>query len=156
MEPIERVNGPYFNKTTGRYFVCIRYEGGRRRTTTYARHVMEQHLGYVLPRSVDVDHIDNDKTNDALENLQVLGKRENIQKHWGPEGPPVKRAGMPSEIWTFPCPVCSTEVEMLARNVRRMRHRGSRGPFCSKSCAGKDAMARRWHGSPAPLPTLPA
>ena len=39
-----RVYGPYKQKD-GRYFVILIYEDGTRKTTAYARYLMEQHLG---------------------------------------------------------------------------------------------------------------
>ena len=47
---------------------------------TYARYLMCVKLGYILPTYLEVDHIDNDKTNDDINNLQVLTKQQNIEK----------------------------------------------------------------------------
>lgn len=37
-------------------------------------------VGSFLPSEVDVDHIDDDKTNDVIGNLQVLSKKDNALK----------------------------------------------------------------------------
>lgn len=39
------------------------------------------HYGQV-PEGIDVDHIDNDGTNDRIENLQLLTHRDNVGKAW--------------------------------------------------------------------------
>ena len=74
-----RVYGPYKQKD-GRYFVILVYEDGTRKTSAYARYLMEQHLGRSLTDEEEVDHIDNDNTNDNIENLQILTREENMRK----------------------------------------------------------------------------
>lgn len=34
-------------------------------------------LGYIIPSDLQVDHIDDDKTNDNVSNLQLLTQAEN-------------------------------------------------------------------------------
>ena len=41
------------------------------------RYLMCVHLGYILPTELEVDHKDNDKTNDDFNNLQILTKEQN-------------------------------------------------------------------------------
>lgn len=56
-----------FNKTLGRWTVCV--DG----VTKYRyRHVMEEHLGRPLRTDEHVHHINGDRTDDRLENLEVL------------------------------------------------------------------------------------
>ena len=45
------------------------------------RHVMEKHLGRKLDRTEHVHHIDGDKTNNVLENLEVLLGSEHRRRH---------------------------------------------------------------------------
>lgn len=52
-----------------------------RSTVSYARYLMSVKLGRFLLRSEEVDHIDEDKTNDSLSNLQILSTAENLRKN---------------------------------------------------------------------------
>lgn len=52
----------------------------KRSSTSYARYLMSVSLGRYLTRQEHVDHIDNDKTNDCLSNLQILTQAENSKK----------------------------------------------------------------------------
>lgn len=51
-----------------------------RTTVSYARYLMTVKLGHFISDDLHVDHIDNDKTNDSIDNLQVLTVKENAQK----------------------------------------------------------------------------
>lgn len=54
----------------------------------YHRHIVEQHLGYVLDSSYDVHHIDEDKTNNFLLNLVAIKKSAHMYLHG------IKRGGI--------------------------------------------------------------
>jgi HNH endonuclease len=122
------VYGPYRRKD-GRQ-VVIHYDGKTRRTQSYPRYLMEQFLGRKLESWEQVDHINNDPTDDRLENFQLLTQAENIRK-----------GAKPAEIYQFICPICFKWSEKSAAVVRANRKRGSSGPYCSRSCAGKAGMA---------------
>ena len=49
---------------------------GDRSSTQYARYLLAVSLGRFLTEQEHVDHIDNDKTNDSLENLRVVSIKE--------------------------------------------------------------------------------
>jgi hypothetical protein len=51
-----------------------------RSSVSYARYQMTVFLGHYIDKSLHVDHIDNDKTNDSLLNLQLLTLKENATK----------------------------------------------------------------------------
>jgi len=46
------------------------------------RYVMEQHLGRKLLHSEEVHHIDHDKLNNAIDNLQIMSASEHATLHW--------------------------------------------------------------------------
>lgn len=52
----------------------------KRSSTQYARYKLAVSLGRYLTKDETVDHIDNDKTNDDISNLQILSRRDNICK----------------------------------------------------------------------------
>lgn len=99
---------------------------------SYARYLMCVKLGRLLTKDEHVDHIDEDKTNDDIENLQILTPEENQAKNaeWR------KKQG----CWEIPvllsCPVCETD---FVRSGWAAKKRITKGlPMtCSKSCSAK-------------------
>jgi hypothetical protein len=67
------------NKENRKHVVLYNSDSDRT-TTSYARYLMTVHLGKEIPKGYEVDHIDHDKTNDVLSNLQVLSSLENKEK----------------------------------------------------------------------------
>lgn len=98
----------------------------KERQLLYSRWLMEQHLGRQLERTEHVHHRDGDKTNDVLENLEVVPAGEHAAHH-----------ARPTEWVEFICPECGELARKEARNVRHNRKMGKVGPFCSRSCAGR-------------------
>lgn len=120
-----KVYGPYTRKD-GRKHV-IHYDGVTRRTQSYPRYLMEQYLGRQLEEWEQVDHINNDPTDDRIDNLQLLTQADNI-----------KKSAKSPKMYNFDCPVCGEPCSMRysvyhANNIVQ----GKAGPYCSKSCAGK-------------------
>ena len=52
----------------------------KRLTTAYARYLMAVKLGRFLTKDETVDHIDNNHSNDSIDNLQILSLEDNIRK----------------------------------------------------------------------------
>lgn len=124
-----KVYGPYERNDTGRRQVVIQYDDGRITSKSYARYLMEQHLGRELFPDEHVDHIDDDRTNDTIENLQILSPEENAKKYH-------RFRGTETEMYIFNCPHCSKEASKPMKDVKANRKKGKAGPFCSRSCAG--------------------
>lgn len=60
----------------------LRPDSANWRTSRYrARKKMERHLGYTLNRLEHVHHIDEDFTNNSLDNLEVKSARRHISEH---------------------------------------------------------------------------
>lgn len=55
--------------------------GKEQKTISYARYLMSVKLGRELRPDETVDHIDNNKLNDDINNLQILTWKENIDKY---------------------------------------------------------------------------
>ena len=64
-----------------RNMVCLVNDSKDRTTIALARYRMAIKLGRMLRDDEQVDHIDNDKTNDDIENLQILSPEENRAKY---------------------------------------------------------------------------
>lgn len=121
--------GPYQRKD-GRFHVIKLFVDGSRKTQSYPRYLMEQHLGRELTEEEQVDHINNDKLDNRLENLQLLTLQQNVHK-----------SKKPPEKEQHTCPQCGKQFLALSRYVRHNQGTYKRaGPFCSKSCAGKHSM----------------
>lgn len=67
---------PIHGRRIVRYTDCL----GKKRSTSLARYLMSLHLGYIPSRDMDVDHIDQDPTNDRVSNLQLVSKSDNLAK----------------------------------------------------------------------------
>ena len=61
--------------------VCLVNSKKDRSTISLAKYRMSVKLGRMLLDDEQVDHIDNDKTNDSIENLQLLSPEDNRQKY---------------------------------------------------------------------------
>lgn len=119
-----KVYGPYPNKT-GRKHVIILFDDGSRKTTSYAKYLMEQLLGRELdPIKEQVDHINDDFTDDNIENLQILPRLENI-----------KKSAKGVTTIDLNCILCG--ITFKRRLADHNRSHIKSGPFCSKSCSGK-------------------
>lgn len=77
------------NRNTGRRYVTV-VESGEKRTLLLSRFLMEKNLGRRLARTEHVDHVDEDKTNDCLENLQVLSIGDHARKTRSGKRSPLK------------------------------------------------------------------
>lgn len=125
-----KLYGPY-SRSDGRKHVIL-YDQGKRRTVSYPKYLMEQHLGRSLTEDETVDHINGDCTDDRIENLQILSRSANAAKQF--DDNPHLRA----KYYYFQCPVCSNMAFQRLKDVKHNRKKGSAGPFCSKSCASKN------------------
>lgn len=123
-----KIFGPYLRKD-GRKHICIVYSTGERKTKSYPRWLLEQHLGRELLPSETVDHIDNDFTNDSLSNLQILSRAENTRKGMSLNSRKMK-------YYEFICPCCGTPAVKKLKDVKSNHKNRHSGPFCSRKCAG--------------------
>lgn len=122
-----KIHGPYTRPDDRKHVIL--YENGYRRTISYPKFLLEQHLNRKLEDDEVVHHINEDYTDDRIENLEVKLRREHSRLH---------AATRPkAEVITFNCPECGKEATKSMRVVKDNRKRGKAGPFCGKSCAGK-------------------
>lgn len=93
-----------FHKQMGRWMACL-VSPTHRTTISYARYVMATKLGRPLEKWEQVDHINNDRSDDSVGNLQILTQADNLSKSRRHKSY-VKRT----------CPVCL--VEFYSRSAR--------------------------------------
>ena len=118
------VYGPYWHKQEGRRIVFVLWKGKPRTSTSYARYLMSVKLGRILEPSEQVDHINNDKTDDRIENLQILNHAENVEK-----------SAKGRAMVNLQCPQCGVGFTRERRQTHLVK--GGRPTCCSKSCGGK-------------------
>lgn len=87
------------------------------------RVLMENKIGRLLGRDEHVHHIDEDKSNDAIENLELLAAGEHTKRHH-------KKAGLVNCICQ-----CGKSFWLLSRVHRRRLRQNSGRVFCSADCA---------------------
>ena len=117
------------NKEPRRVVLLVR-EDNTKTSLSYARYLMTVYLKRYLKASEHVDHIDNNKLNDVIDNLQILTPRENNikkNKHLN-----INKA---KDI-TMNCPVCGKDFSRPSRQVKHKLEKGQT-PTCSRSCGGK-------------------
>lgn len=73
--------GYIINGSEGRRIVMLIAPDGTRKCTAYARYLMSVKLGRYLDKTETVDHINEDKSDDRIDNLQILSNADNIKKH---------------------------------------------------------------------------
>jgi hypothetical protein len=126
---IKKVYGPYISKQDGRRRVVIIYVDKTRTTQSYAKYLYEKQFG-PIPQGLDVDHIDENFENDDVNNFQLLTRIENVKKAWE------TGTNKPKEWFYGVCSECKTEFKKELRNVKGNWKKGTKGPFCSRTCAG--------------------
>lgn len=96
-----------------------------RMTISYARYLMAVHLKRMLTKLETVDHINENKLDDRIENLQILTRSANSKKY---------ASANPKQLFTFICPICSKEFSKDKRQSYQYLKFG-KYPFCSKNCS---------------------
>lgn len=104
---------------------------GSRNGMLYARYVWEAHNNKPLPEGFTIDHIDEDKTNDALENLQLLSNGDNIRKNVETR----TKRGELNVMLKLVCSICGVTFDFHKRNLETHPN-----PCCSRSCGRKKAQ----------------
>ncbi len=91
-----------------------------RSSVSYARYLMAVHMGRFLSENEHVDHIDDDKTNDVISNLQILSQAANNKK---------ASTGLTTVILSCEC--CG---KSFVREKRQM-YSARKTTCCSRKCA---------------------
>lgn len=102
-----------------------------RTTISYARYLMCVKLGYILSEEYEVDHIDDDKTNDDINNLQVLTQEQNLLKKQ------YKYIIEDQVCFGYECKWCDTKFILTEREKKMRLAQNVEFSFCSKTCSSK-------------------
>ena len=122
-----KIYGPYTRKD-GRMHVVVVNDDKTKTTVSYPKYLMQQQLGRKLTDDETVDHIDGNKTNNDITNLQILTRQANAEK---------AMLLRPRRVYKFVCPVCGKQAEKFFNFVKSNWRKGKAGPYCSRQCAGK-------------------
>lgn len=124
-----RIYGPYLRVDGRKHVICL-FVDGSRKTVSFPKYLVECNIGRTLDSFEEVHHINGDFTDDSLENLEVVNKRDHAKLH-------VRRL-ISLDIL---CPVCQREFSLNARQINdviqnRRAGKAKTGPYCSRECAG--------------------
>lgn len=110
----------------GRRTLILYNSHSNRSSTSYSRYLVAVNIGrYLLPEE-HVDHIDENKTNDSIENLQILTlSQNNIKSNKKPDIELI-------------CPVCGIKFTRSLTQLRGRKHKIKDNLIaCSRRCGGK-------------------
>ena len=113
----------------GRKRVSLFSDSGENRYVSYARYLFTVHLKQFIPDHLTVDHINDDKTDDRVENFQLLTDEENRMKEY------YRYLTMEYSRWAFTCACCEVQFLLTEREINMRLAQGVEYAFCSKSCS---------------------
>jgi len=102
-----------------------------RTTISYARYLMCVKLGYVINSDFEVDHVDNNKSNDDVNNLQVVTSVENKLKET------IRYLEEEQISYGYHCAFCNTPFILTEREQKMRLAKNQELAFCSRSCSAK-------------------
>ena len=126
-EPFKSIwrNGYLVTNPENRRNVCLVNNGGDRTTISYARYLMSVKLGMLISSEFEVDHKDNDKTNDDIDNLQLLTQQQNAAKN--------NRLNI--IYYNFNCCICKQDFQLTGKQLGQRKDKIN--PTCGKICGYK-------------------
>lgn len=130
-----KMYGPYKRKDGRMHVIWV--DKGKKQTQSYPRFLLEQHLKRKLTHEEIVDHINNDYTDNRIENLQLLSLKENSKKE-------MLRPERVRKLYTFICPNCKKETTKPLNHIKGNHKKGKTGPFCGRKCAGQYTYKNPW------------
>lgn len=138
-----KVYGPYYRKDGRQHVVLVHTITKKKKTVSYPKFLYETHHNRYLVGDETIDHDDRDFTNNDINNLIVRNRVDHI-----------KIDALRNKPEEFTCPECNTKFIAEGKKLQDIkwnRKRGSPGPFCGRSCAGKHNTRVQKGESTAPL-----
>ena len=120
----------------GRRYITLRKFNGGIDGTSYARYLMSVKLGRFLTNQEEVDHIDENRTNDDINNLQILTPEQNREKQR------LHYINNVQQKFDLACPYCGKDFTLTERDMKMKfdyfhKNNGSGLIYCSSSCNAK-------------------
>lgn len=154
----------YLDNRSNRRMVYLSSNNGKKQTTTFARYLYAVHLGEMIPDHLEVDHINNDYTDDRVDNFQLLTHEENkkkyhayrinnLQKEYKKIVGVINTSYYNYEKFKFipntlqvncSCDMCGTVTKKYVTDIVMWVIKNQKNWYCSKECADK---ARAYSGS---------
>lgn len=118
-----RIYGPYYHIREKRMYVVLIRIGNKYSKTSmsYARYLVSVKENRILTENEQVDHIDENKLNDTLDNLRILSPEDNRSRS----------AKIGRTMISFICKTCGK------RFLREKRQVKPTTKYCSPSCRAK-------------------
>jgi hypothetical protein len=120
----------------GRKYVCLYNAKSDRSIVSYARYIASVDRGAFIPSGYEVDHSDDDRTNDSGANLQILTSQQNKQKE-------INRFEEQQEMYGYYCAWCGVQFLLTKRVVNSRLNNGVVEAHCSRECAASNGHNRR-------------
>ena len=125
--PYNNYTGYIVTSKDNRKYLCLVHSTDKSRTTiSYARYLISVKEKRVLLPTEDVDHKDEDKTNDSLDNLQILTKSNNVLKSQ-------QNRGITRKMVELICPNCHLQFNKPLNATHLQK--GGKYTACSKQCS---------------------
>lgn len=111
----------------GRRMVYLYNSHDKSRTTlSFARYILSCHLNRYLLQSEHVDHKDEDKTNDDIQNLQIISQAENSRKYAKLNG---------KKMAKIRCPNCHKIFSRRTGNTQAVESLKGKITCCDRKCS---------------------
>jgi predicted nucleic-acid-binding Zn-ribbon protein len=112
--------------------VCLVHKKTRKRKTLlYSKFIMSIKLGRLLSKDEEVDHKDDYKSNDSIDNLRIVTRGENKNKFF---------KTLKKTIVELTCPECGNNFTREKRQTHLTK--GGTRTFCSRDCVNKNMMVK--------------
>jgi hypothetical protein len=130
----EIYDSAYKVSSQGRNTVVLYKTGTKERTSiSYAKYLMSVHLKRWLTKEEHVDHKNNNKLDDRIENYQILSLADNNRKQAAVRGCRMVR---------YKCPICFKIFSVKRQNSHLVGRKNNKSIACSRSCSGKASACK--------------
>ena len=118
-----------YHKKMKRWMAClVNATTKERHTISHARYVMSVKAKRILEKDEHVDHIDGDKLNNSISNLQILKMSEHNKKS-------AQESSRKRWMVEIKCPSCGRIFKRSKRQTHLVK--GGNYTACSRKCSGK-------------------
>lgn len=124
--------GTVSKMSSGRRIIYFTKLDGVQTGTSYARYLMAVKLGHFIADDLEVDHIDNDFTNDNIDNLQVLTSEQNLKKYHKHYKENIQ------QYYELTCAKCYKKYIVEQKDYTKTLV--NTNTYCSKKCLGLSQM----------------